>query len=172
MHNTIWAPWRGTYVTSGNKPLSDSVFCDKIKSFDDKGNYILFRGNFAFVIMNLYPYNNGHIMIVPINHKSDILELNKNEFIEMGILMRHSIEIIKETMHAEGFNVGFNLGSAAGAGIAAHLHMHIVPRWNGDTNFMPIISETKIISEHLDVTYAKLAEFYGKLKEQRCGEEL
>jgi len=171
MQNIIWAPWRGVYVT-GSKPSSGCVFCEINQSPDDKDNYLLFRGSCVLVMMNLYPYNNGHLMVVPINHKSDILELDKNEFEEIGLLMRHSIKIIKETMGAEGFNVGFNLGSAAGAGIANHLHMHIVPRWNGDTNFMPIISETKTISEHLDVTYAKLVKFYGKLKEQQCREDL
>ena len=163
MQNTLWAPWRGTYVTGG-KPLSGCVFCNNFKSADDKGNYLLFRGSSAFVIMNLYPYNNGHLMVVPVRHAGDILELSKEEFEEMGSLMRYSVKIIKEAMKAEGFNVGYNIGSAAGAGIAAHLHMHIVPRWNGDTNFMPVVSETKVISEHMDVTYAKLAELFSRLK--------
>ena len=165
MQNIIWAPWRGTYVT-GKKKSDTCVFCDKFKSADDKANYLLFRGNLNYVIMNRYPYNNGHLMVVPIRHTADILELGSDEFEEMGVLMRQSVKIIKETMNAEGFNVGYNLGSAAGAGIAAHLHMHVVPRWNGDTNFMPVISETKVISEHMAATYSKLAEAFGRLKQE------
>ncbi len=162
MQNILWAPWRGAYVT-GEKPASGCVFCDKFKSSDDRGNYLLFRGRHAFVIMNLYPYNNGHLMVIPVRHVADVLELDKTEFEEMGSLMRASVRIIKEIMHAEGFNVGCNLGAAAGAGIASHLHMHIVPRWNGDTNFMPVISETKVISEHMDATYARLSEAFSRL---------
>ncbi len=162
MQNTLWAPWRGAYVTGG-KPASGCVFCNICKGSDDRGNYLLFRGRQSFVIMNLYPYNNGHLMIIPVRHVADIVELEKAEFEEMNILMRSSVTIIKETMRAEGFNVGYNLGAAAGAGIAAHLHMHIVPRWYGDTNFMPVISETKVISEHMDITYSKLAEAFGRL---------
>ena len=103
-------------------------------------------------------------MVIPIRHTADILELSKDEFEEMGDLMRHSVKILKETVSAEGINVGYNLGSAAGAGISAHLHMHIVPRWNGDTNFMPVISEIKVISEHMATTYEKLAAAFNKLK--------
>ncbi|MDR0454595.1 MAG: HIT domain-containing protein [Deferribacteraceae bacterium] len=159
MRHIVWAPWRGTYIT-GEKPVSACVFCDIFKSPDDKNNYLLYRGNHTFIIMNLYPYNNGHLMIVPIRHTADILTLDKNEFEETTVLMRRSIKAIKETMSAEGFNVGYNLGSAAGAGIDAHIHLHIVPRWNGDTNFMPVISETKVISEHITDTYNKLAKFF------------
>ena len=160
--NNLWAPWRGVYVT-GEKSKA-CIFCEKPESGDDAACYIVHRGQHIYVIMNLFPYNNGHMMLIPYRHISSIIEMNAEETAEMALLLNRSIAVLTEVMSPEGFNIGYNMGAAAGAGIAAHLHQHIVPRWNGDTNFMPVIANTKVISEHMDVTYRKLKEGFEKIK--------
>ncbi|MDR2869882.1 MAG: HIT domain-containing protein [Deferribacteraceae bacterium] len=158
--NLLWAPWRGVYVT-GKKP-EGCVFCKQPEAGNDAAHYIVHRGESIFVMMNLYPYNNGHLMLIPYRHISDIIEMTDSETTEMAALLRRSIEVLRRVMSPEGFNIGYNMGAAAGAGIAAHLHQHIVPRWNGDTNFMPVVAEVKVISEHMDTTYAKLKAGFEK----------
>lgn len=143
----IWAPWRSDYVMLP-KPTG-CVFCEKAALDDDKASRILFRGKKNFVIMNTFPYNPGHLMVVPFRHVGRVEELTEEESNESFRLVRKSVAIIEKAMHPHGFNVGMNLGKVAGAGIAEHLHVHIVPRWNGDTNFMPVIAETKVVSESL-----------------------
>lgn len=151
----LWAPWRMQYVASAAK--SDGcIFCEKWKVEEDAENLILFRGEACFAILNLFPYNNGHLMIVPIRHVADIVDLNTSEQAEMFRLMQRMVSALRETMSPHGFNIGFNLGRAAGAGIADHLHLHVVPRWSGDTNFMPVLGATRVISEALEETYCKL----------------
>ncbi len=151
----LWAPWRMQYIAREEKN-GDCIFCEKWKSDSDGENLILFRGEFCFVIMNLFPYNNGHLMVLPIRHFADIADLSESEQAEMFCLMQRNVASIRKVMKPHGFNIGFNLGQAAGAGIADHLHLHIVPRWTGDTNFMPVLGNTRVVSEAIEETYRKL----------------
>lgn len=151
----LWAPWRMEYITR-KKKKAKCIFCEKPEQDTDVENLILFRGNHCFIIMNFYPYNNGHLMVVPYRHLSDFHELAADERNEMMALADEAIEVLKEDMHPQGFNLGMNIGAVAGAGIAEHLHFHVVPRWNGDTNFMPVTGHTKVISEVLFETCRRL----------------
>lgn len=155
--NHLWAPWRAEYIAGGAKE-ADCIFCTKPQQDNDAENYILHRGTVCFVIMNLYPYNNGHLMIVPYRHVADFDMLTAEESAGMISVLQAWLRVLKQAMTPHGFNVGMNLGRVAGAGIEEHLHIHVVPRWNGDTNFMPVVGETKVISEGLDRTYRKLKE--------------
>jgi ATP adenylyltransferase len=152
---TLWAPWRIDYIT-GQKE-EGCVFCDNPKEGNDKKNLILYKGESSFIIMNRYPYSNGHLMAVPYRHTNNMSELNDKERLELMNLTAKCIEILK-VMNPDGFNVGMNLGTAGGAGIDDHLHFHIVPRWNGDTNFMPLIADVKVMPEYLEDTYKTLSE--------------
>lgn len=148
----------------------ECIFCKKSKEKKDEENMILFRGKNVFVIMNIYPYNPGHIMIAPYTHTGEIKKLNDDELFEMMKLTQASIEIIENKMRPQGYNVGINIGRIAGAGFEHHIHIHIVPRWNGDTNFMPIIGETKVIPVSLEETYKNLKDGFDgvdKLSFQR-----
>jgi len=150
----LWAPWRIEYILSSDK--DECIFCKALKQNKDEANYVLTRTNKAFVIMNTYPYNNGHLMIAPLRHVGEIEELDKEELNDMMGLVKRSVEVLKKTLKPQGFNLGMNLGRIAGAGVERHLHIHIVPRWGGDTNFMPIIAGTKIMSQSLDEGYKML----------------
>jgi len=152
----LWAPWRMQYIQGVDKLDDGCVFCTKPSESDDKNNLILYRGTFCFVVMNLFPYNNGHLMIIPYRHTSDILSLDQAESSELWKLVCDSKSALSNAFHPEGFNIGMNLGRPAGAGIDQHIHMHIVPRWNGDTNFIPVLSDTKVISQALHETYDAL----------------
>ena len=151
----LWAPWRLEYITDASKN-EGCIFCQKSKEKDDKANLIVHRGKTAFVIMNKYPYNNGHLLIVPFKHTDEMSSLNDEEKLELFDLLRYAQDVLKEVMKPQGFNIGMNLGRLAGAGIIDHIHFHIVPRWGGDTNFMPIVGHTKVISEALEQTWEKL----------------
>jgi ATP adenylyltransferase len=145
------------YIMSDKKSES-CVFCQKLAQGpeNDHENYVLFRGEHAFVVLNLYPYNNGHLMVLPYDHIASLEDLPLDVQAEMIHLVSHFIKLVRLAMAPTGFNVGMNIGKAAGAGIDDHVHIHIVPRWHGDTNFMPIVAETRVIPEWLDDTYAKL----------------
>lgn len=153
----LWATWRMPYISKVEK-VSGCIFCDKPAESEDKDrdNLILHRGKNCFTIMNLYPYNNGHLLIIPYKHTSDICCLTDDETSEMMDMLRFFVKILRDTMNPEGFNSGMNLGRSAGAGIADHLHMHLVPRWTGDTNFMPVIADTRVMSEHIHDTYDRI----------------
>ncbi len=157
--NILWAPWRIEYIsdTSKNKGC---IFCEKPKEKDDKQSLIVWRGDSSFVIMNRFPYNNGHLMVVPFQHTSEMASLSDEEKVELFDLLRKSQDILREMMKPQGFNVGMNLGRLAGAGIVDHLHFHLVPRWGGDTNFMPVIAQTKVISEALEQTWERLKQAF------------
>jgi len=157
----LWAPWRMEYILQP-KPKG-CIFCDKPKQDKDRENLILFRGKAVFVIMNYYPYNNGHLMIVPYRHISQLSDLTAEEQQEMMALLVHIEKILKDAMQAQGLNIGMNLGTVAGAGIDDHLHFHIVPRWNGDTNYMPIIGHTKVLSEGLYETWDNLKKYFERI---------
>jgi len=152
----LWAPWRMEYIL-GEKERG-CIFCTRINQESDKENLILFRGKNNFVIMNKYPYNNGHLMVVPNRHTSELDSLGDPEKLEMMNLVSKSMNVLKKTVNPDGFNVGLNIGKIAGAGIDDHLHFHIVPRWVADTNFMPVVAQTKIISEDLGKTWERLKE--------------
>ncbi|MFW6134051.1 MAG: HIT family protein [Elusimicrobiota bacterium] len=153
-HNILWAPWRVKYVTQNNE--GKCIFCAKSKEEKDKENYILSRGENAFAMLNIYPYNNGHIMIAPYQHTGEFEDLPKKTISEMMDMVKKYVKLIKQEMQAQGFNIGINIGAVAGAGIKDHIHIHVVPRWTGDTNYMPVIGKHEIISESLDSVYNKL----------------
>ena len=147
----LWAPWRMDYISNPDK--EQNIFTKKAQSTNDRENLVLYRGENNFIIMNLYPYNNGHLMIVPYDKHDDMTNLNMNTLNEIMNLSKESMKILKLKLKSEGFNFGLNMGKAAGAGIDDHLHFHIVPRWSGDSNFMPVIGHTKIIMQSLFDTY-------------------
>jgi ATP adenylyltransferase len=151
---TLWAPWRIEYVLSKKGP--ECLFCTIAKQKQDRENLILYRGTHMYIVMNRYPYNNGHLMVVPYIHTSDFRSLGKDALAEMMELTKFSTECLSEVMRPEGFNTGLNIGRAAGAGIDEHLHVHIVPRWVGDSSFMAVTEETRVIPEHLRETYDKI----------------
>ncbi|RJQ32925.1 MAG: HIT domain-containing protein [Actinobacteria bacterium] len=154
----LWAPWRMKYIMS--EQPKGCIFCVKPSEDTDKDNYILHRSKHAFVIMNIFPYNNGHLMVVPYRHLSDFEMLNTEEKAEIMDLISLSIKALKKAFNPEGFNVGMNIGRIAGAGIADHLHAHVVPRWGADTNYMPVIADTKVLSEALEDTYIRLKDLF------------
>ena len=140
------------------------IFCKKNASDQDRNNLVLFKGTNSIVLMNLYPYNNAHLLIAPYEHVNTTLELSSQVLNEMMNLANESMRIIKMTMNAEGFNFGANIGAIGGAGIKDHIHFHVVPRWNGDTNFMPVIGHTKVMVEGLLETYDELKPHFEKIK--------
>lgn len=143
-------------------PRSDGcILCEKANGTEDTKNLILARGSCTYVLMNIYPYNCGHLMIAPYRHLESLEKLSAEERGEMLAWASKSERILREAFYAEGFNIGINVGKVAGAGIDDHVHMHVVPRWSGDTNFMPVLGETKVIPEHVEETYAKLLPYYG-----------
>jgi len=149
----FWTPWRGEYVISDKSNSTECVLCSFINQDLCKENLVLYKGKHAYVVMNKYPYNNGHIMVVPNKHVDSFEKLTAEEYDYLCKLLKESIKVVNKTYNPQGCNIGMNMGRAAGAGIDQHLHFHIVPRWNGDTNFMPVLAEIKIISEHLFTTY-------------------
>ncbi|MBN2202032.1 HIT domain-containing protein [bacterium] len=150
------------YIESVNRPAG-CVFCRAWGEEDDRASLIVQRGESAFVILNRYPYNNGHLMVVPVRHTADLGGLDDREKVELFDLLEASRKALEEAMHPQGYNLGMNLGRTAGAGIADHLHFHLVPRWNGDTNFMPVLGHTKVVSEGLEQTREKLTRAFKRL---------
>jgi ATP adenylyltransferase len=132
------------------------IFCDQLAAGDDQAAHILYRGGKAFVMLNAFPYNTGHLMVVPLRHVAELHDLDSTELAGLMELTSRSVDIVKEAMTPEGFNVGMNLGAVAGAGVPGHLHIHVVPRWGGDTNFMAVVGETKVLPEMIADTDAKL----------------
>ena len=157
----LWAPWRMEYIM-GDKPAG-CIFCGKPEEDNDRGNLVLYRGEKVFVIMNKYPYNNGHLMVTPYSHVSDLTSLDGETVAELMGEVQRSVAIMKDVLKPEGFNVGMNIGKAGGAGIDDHLHMHVVPRWGGDTNFMPVMADVRVMPEYLDETYIKLYPHFHEL---------
>lgn len=156
----LWAPWRIDYIRA---PKEDGcIFCKKSQDSDDRNNLVLYRGKDAFVLMNLYPYSNGHLMVSPYEHTSNIEDLSSTCNAEIMELSNTSMTILKQSMNADGFNFGANIGKAGGAGIEEHIHYHIVPRWLGDTNFMPVVGSTKVMVEGLQETWDFLKPLFSK----------
>jgi ATP adenylyltransferase len=160
----LWAPWRFKYITAAStEEEEECIFCSKPKESKDKENLIVYRSQYSFILLNKYPYNNGHLMIVPYVHESDLTKLSDKILLDLQHNLQKSILALKNTIHPHGLNIGINIGRTAGAGIDQHLHYHLVPRWNGDTNFMPIISDTKVLSESLSETWRKLKKEFEKI---------
>jgi len=151
----LWTPWRMRYITGGTRE-DGCIFCNRVERDDDVSSLIILRGEFCFIIMNLYPYNTGHVMIVPNQHADDLAQLDNATLHEMTDLLPITTNALRRVLRCEGFNIGFNLGAVAGAGVAAHLHQHIVPRWLGDANFLPLIGSTTALPELIPATYAKI----------------
>ncbi|MBA7682013.1 AP-4-A phosphorylase [subsurface metagenome] len=152
----IWAPWRIEYIQM--EKSAGCILCDKPKQNNDAANYILYRGSKNFIMLNSYPYNPGHLMTAPYRHIASLEELTDEERNEHFEIVSRGIKVLKEVFNPSGFNIGINMGKVAGAGIDDHFHTHTVPRWQGDTNFMPVISNIRVIPEALAETYKKLKE--------------
>lgn len=161
----LWAPWRMRYVT-GEKPRG-CFLCQKHLDHHDPENYLVHRGDTCYVILNLFPYNPGHLMIVPYQHLPSVEDLEEETLSEMMVLVSRCVRLLQKTMCPSGFNVGMNIGRVAGAGVAEHVHIHVVPRWEGDANFMPVLASTKVIPEELRSTYARLRETWESLDGER-----
>ena len=152
--NCLFAAWRMNYITAPKH--EGCFFCDYPAENRDEEHYILHRGKACFVILNLYPYNPGHMMVVPYRHTNLYESLTEDEYSDMNLLTARAVSVLKHVMAPDGFNMGMNLGKTAGAGVAEHLHMHVVPRWNGDNNFMPVLADTRVVPEAMEATYRKL----------------
>ena len=160
----LWCPWRIDYIL-GPKP-DQCVFCLPGHTSEDRERFVLYRGEWNFVIMNKFPYNNGHIMVTPYRHVMHIASLEKEEADEQYDLIRASAAILQEHFHPQGINIGLNLGEAAGAGIREHMHFHLVPRWNGDSSFMAVLDEVRVMPEHLLATYDNLLPYFSKMTQR------
>jgi len=162
----LWAPWRMEYIRAKQQGADEGcIFCDKPAERKDRENLLLYRGRLSAVFMNLYPYNNGHLMIAPYQHTASLEEVPPETLTEMMQLMQTSMKILRRTMSPQGFNVGLNQGEIAGAGIEDHIHFHLVPRWAGDTNFMPITGHAKVLVQGLLETYDLLKAEFDQLGE-------
>ena len=157
MAERLWAPWRFEYITTADKPgQGGCIFVELPAQDDDRENLILHRGETAFVIMNRFPYTSGHLMVAPYRHTAEIGELNDDELLEANKLVSSCVSWLKEGYGPEGFNVGINIGKAAGAGIDSHIHWHVVPRWAGDTNFMTTVGDVRVLPQGLHESYDML----------------
>ena len=159
----LHAPWRIDYILNPKPPPSDtSLFSRIAQSDDDESNYVVVRERTCYVVLNSFPYNGGHLLVVPYKQTSNLADLTDDALCDLMRLTRRSVEILKEVMNPDGFNIGLNLGKVAGAGIAEHLHFHVVPRWNGDTNFMPVIAKTTVLPQALEELAALLRAAFAK----------
>jgi ATP adenylyltransferase len=158
----LWSPWRSQYIQAfgTEKEYKGCVFCDALHGDADDERYLVRRHEHCFTLLNLFPYNSGHLLIIPNTHTDSLLDLDRECYVGMMDAVRSWISVLNTVMHPHGYNLGANLGRTAGAGIDQHIHYHIVPRWNGDMNFMPVIGDTKVISESLHDTMLKLRRVY------------
>lgn len=162
MNERLWAPWRLEYIATAAqtsptpKPPSDCFICQGVGDTEDATHLIAYRTQHSVVYLNKYPYNNGHLLVAPLDHVPTMEELSNEVILDMQLTIRLMMQHISKVIKPDGYNVGLNLGRVAGAGLPGHLHWHIVPRWNGDTNFMPVIAQTKVISQSLEAFYELL----------------
>ena len=156
---TMWAPWRMEYILSEKQ--DNCIFCEALSQNDD---LTLYKGNDTMVMMNKYPYINGHLLVAPVRHISALDQLNKYEMGELLATVDRSVDILKQVMNPDGFNVGLNLGKVAGAGVEEHLHFHIVPRWFGDTNALTVFADVRVIPEHIKTTYKNLKPYFNNVE--------
>jgi ATP adenylyltransferase len=155
----LWSPWRYAYIASGDRQ-EGCVFCRIAQESEDRENYLVHRSRLNFVILNLFPYTSGHLMIVPYEHQASLASVKEATTTEMIELAKRAQIALEQEYHPDGFNIGMNLGHSAGAGIADHLHLHVVPRWQGDANFVSIIGETRVLPEDLATTFSKLKKHF------------
>jgi ATP adenylyltransferase len=160
-NHRIWAPWRLPYVRGAAKDNEECIFCSKPGAEDDEENLIVHRGERSFVLLNLFPYTNGHLMIAPYEHLARLQELPAETVAEMMGLAQRAMDRLEEVYEPHGYNVGFNQGRVAGAGVEHHIHMHVVPRWGGDTNFMPVIADTRVMPQSLQDSFEALRDGFG-----------
>jgi ATP adenylyltransferase len=160
--DVLWAPWRLNYIlATKDHPEVGCFICRGLADRADRENLVLWRGPQSVVLLNRYPYNNGHLLVAPVAHKGALAELTEIEMVDLMQAQRRMIEVLDQLLEPHGYNVGLNLGRVAGAGLPGHLHWHIVPRWNGDTNFMPVVSETRVIVQSLESLYDLMKERLG-----------
>jgi ATP adenylyltransferase len=157
----LWTPWRFEYIRTAEQAPS-CVFCQILQETHDGANYVLYRGNHSFVLLNLFPYTSGHLLCVANRHISLLGDATPEELHEIIDLSRTCEEALRREYHPNGYNLGFNLGRAAGAGVEHHLHMHVLPRWTGDSNFVSVVGETRVLPEELPVTYERLLPYFNK----------
>ena len=150
----LWAPWRMEYILDERR--GDCIFCVKPSRREDRRRLILHRSESSLIMMNRFPYTSGHLMVAPLKHTGDLEDLTSQELLDLSALVKKAVTLLRRAINPQGFNIGMNIGQIAGAGITDHLHVHVVPRWSGDTNFMPIVGETKVLPESLATTYTKL----------------
>jgi ATP adenylyltransferase len=155
----LWAPWRMDYVASSSEK-GECIFCPGDDRSRDEERLILYAGERSIVLMNRYPYINGHLLVAPVRHVAALDALTDHEKLDLISMVEKSVEILTKVMKPGGFNVGVNLGRAAGAGVEEHIHFHVVPRWNGDTNYMTVVGDVRVIPEHIQATYKKLAPLF------------
>jgi ATP adenylyltransferase len=173
-HERLWAPWRLSYITSSRDEADTPAECFLCRYRDedrDGENYVVARGDHALVVLNRFPYNNGHLLVAPSAHKGTLDELSQEELLGTLVQLRRMVSVLQCALSPDGFNVGLNLGRVAGAGLPGHLHWHIVPRWNGDTNFMPVVGETKVMSQSLEALYELLRDEIDRRPGQALSED-
>ena len=164
----LWAPWRMTYILGEDEQAKQKgcIFCvDEDKPGPDKSRLIVFVGRLTMIMFNRYPYNNGHMLVAPKRHVPDLAALTPDEMLDLQKKVRDVIEIMRRDSNPDGFNVGLNLGRVAGAGVEAHMHYHIVPRWNGDTNFMTVFDDVRVVPEHLEAAYDRLLPYFEQMED-------
>jgi ATP adenylyltransferase len=159
----MWTPWRMAYIRRERRP--GCIFCEMLDTEDDRGQLILHRSELAFLVLNKYPYNNGHLMAVPYRHMDTVEALTPEETVDMMSLVSLAVRALRRTSNPEGFNIGINIGKIAGAGVVDHVHIHVVPRWGGDTNFMPVLADVRLIPQDLHETYDELKAALAALLE-------
>ena len=159
----IWSPWRMEYISRSDQKTSRCIFCDALQDNKDPENFIVHRASQGFVILNRYPYTSGHLMVVPYAHQSSFDILESETRAELMELMAHAVKVLGDLYNPAGFNVGANIGTAAGAGVTGHIHFHVLPRWIGDTNFMTTLASTRVLPEPLEDTYTKLRSRWDEL---------
>ena len=162
----LWAPWRMAFITPKTPPAPGCIFCTQPAANNDEEYHILYRGDLCFMMLNKYPYNNGHLMIAPFKHVGSISLLDADTLAELMAQAQLALKALRLAMNPDGFNMGINEGKVAGAGFADHMHYHIVPRWNGDTNFMPVVADIKVMPEHLDTVYQQLKGALARVKDE------
>ncbi len=167
MSERLWAPWRDAYVSAPSRASDECIFCAKPRQGPehDRENYIVRRAERVFVILNAFPYNPGHLMVVPYTHIGDLTQAEPLTFAEMMAVAQWSVRAVRAAMRPDGFNLGMNLGRPAGAGIADHIHLHVVPRWTGDTNFMPVVGDARVLPQALDSAYDVLHKAFAETSE-------
>ena len=158
----LWAPWRMSYIDEGAKE-SGCIFCNKAKQSDLREALVVAQTPHSMVMLNKYPYNNGHLLLAPKRHEKDLPSLPVEEYVDLNEALRRSVDILRKILNPGGINLGMNLGHCAGAGVEDHLHWHVVPRWEGDTNFMPVVAETKVMPQHLLDSYDRLKPYFEYL---------